>query len=114
MIDLIIKTSYWTGSVNAMIAMSMNKRERQAYKARLAEAGIKPEEVTRIWQNYKGSVNQAAYVLGSFRRNASDVHGKSESSAALVRHAIDCGTFIIRSITSELNVDAQQLDVLDF
>ena len=86
----------------------------KAYKGRLAEAQIEEQEVTRIWQNYKGSVNQAAYVLGSFRRNASDVHGMSECSAALVRHAIDCGTFIIRSITSEMNADAQQLDALDF
>lgn len=86
----------------------------KAYKARLAEAHIEEQEVMRIWQNYKGSVNQAAYVLGSFRRNASDVHGMSECSAALVRHAIDCGTFIIRSITSEMNADAQQLDALDF
>jgi hypothetical protein len=85
----------------------------KAYKARLAEAQIEEQEVMRIWQNYKSSVNQAAYVLGSFRRNASDVHGMSECSAALVRHAIDCGTFIIRSITSEMNADAQQLDALD-
>jgi len=86
----------------------------KAYKARLAEAQIEEQEVMRIWQNYKGSVNQAAYVLGSFRRNASDVHGMSECSAALVRHAIDCGTFIIRSITSEMNADSQQLESLDF
>jgi len=86
----------------------------KAYKARLSEAEIEEQEVMRIWQSYKSSVNQAAYALGSFRRNASDVHGMSECSAALVRHAIDCGTFIIRSITSEMNADAQQLDALDF
>ena len=80
----------------------------------ITEAEIEKQEVMRIWQNYKNSVNLAAYVLGSLRRNASDVHGMSECSAALVRHAIDCGTFIIRSITSEMNADAQQLDALDF
>ncbi len=64
----------------------------EGYKARLAEAQLEEEDVARIWQNYKGSVNQAAYVLSSLRRNASDVHGVSGCSAALVRHAIDCGT----------------------
>ena len=83
------------------------------YKARLAEAQLQAQEVERVWQNYKRSINQAAYVLGSFRRNVSDVHGMTACSAALVRHAIDCGTFIIRSITSVMNANAQQLDVPD-
>ncbi len=86
----------------------------KAYKAGLTEAQVEEQEVIRIWQNYKGAVNQAAYVLGSFRRNTSDVHGMSECSAALVRHAIDCGTFIIRSITSEMNADAQRSTAVDF
>jgi hypothetical protein len=86
----------------------------KAYKAHLAGVQIPEQEAARIWQNYKSSVNQAAYVLGSFRRNMSDVHGLSESSAALVRHAIDCGTFVIRSITPVMNEDAQRLDALDF
>jgi len=67
-----------------------------------------------MWQNYRGAVNQAAFVLGALRRNANDVHGLSDRPPSLVRHAIDCGTFIIRSITSEMNGDAQQLDALDF
>lgn len=85
-----------------------------AYRERFAEAGIAPAELNRMWQNYRGAVNQAAYVLGALRRNASDVHGLSNCPPSLVRHAIDCGTFIIRSITSEMNGAAQQLDALDF
>lgn len=84
-----------------------------AYKTRLAEAQIDEQEVKLIWKNYKGAVNQAAYVLGSFRRNASDVHGLSQCSPGLIRYAIDCGTFIIRSITSEMKRDTQ-LDALNF
>jgi hypothetical protein len=38
------------------------------YRARLTEAGVEEKEVNLIWQNYKGSINQAAYVLGAFRR----------------------------------------------
>ena len=49
----------------------------EAYRIRLVEAQIDEQEVTRIWNNYKGAVNQAAYVLGSFRRNTSDAHGSS-------------------------------------
>lgn len=85
-----------------------------AYRQRCAEGGIEEEESNRMWQNYKGAVNQAAFVLGALRRNASDVHGLPNCPPSLVRHAIDCGTFIIRSITSEMNLDAQQLDALDF
>lgn len=56
-------------------------------------------EVNKLWQNYKGAVNQAAYVMGALRRKASDVHGSSACSQELIRHAIDSSTFIIRSIT---------------
>ncbi len=79
-----------------------------AYRQRLAEANVKEAELNQMWQNYRGAVNQAAYVMGALRRNASDVHGISNCPPELVRHAIDCGTFIIRSITSEMNGDAQQ------
>lgn len=82
----------------------------EAYRIRLVEAQIDEQEVTRIWNNYKGAVNQAAYVLGSFRRNTSDAHGSSACTPELVRYAIDCGTFIIRSITSEMSGDERQLE----
>lgn len=84
------------------------------YRAHYLAASIEESEINRLWQNYKGAINQAAYVLGSLRRNASDVHGFSNCPPPLVRHAIDCGTFIIRSFTSEMNGDAQYLDALDF
>lgn len=87
---------------------------KTAYRQRFAEAGVSEAELNRMWQNYRGALNQAAYVMGVLRRNASDVHGISNCPSGLVRHAIDCGTFIIRSITSEMNGDAQQLDALDF
>lgn len=91
------KASYQERAVRSFQAFE------EAYNTCLTEAQIDDDEVTRIWKNYKGAVNQAAYVLGSFRRNVSDVHGVSQCSPALVRHALDCGTFVIRSITSALN-----------
>jgi hypothetical protein len=55
-------------------------------------------ELTRIWNNHRSAVNQAAFVLGSFRRNISDAHGPNECPRQFVQKALDCGTFILRSI----------------
>ncbi|GBD98046.1 hypothetical protein BMS3Abin07_00053 [bacterium BMS3Abin07] len=76
-------------------------------KANLSAGHLAADEIERVWKNYKGSLNQAAYVLGSFRRNSSDVHGVTECPPELVRHAIDCGTFIVRSTTAGMDGDAQ-------
>ncbi|UDL05462.1 hypothetical protein [Marinobacter sp. CA1] len=84
------------------------------YRDRFGQMTDDGNEVNRLWQNYRGAINQAAYVMGSFRRNASDVHGVSACPPELIRHAIDSGTFIIRSITSETSGNVQQDDALDF
>ncbi|WP_300432039.1 hypothetical protein [uncultured Thalassolituus sp.] len=84
------------------------------YRQRFSQVTDDSAEVNKLWQNYRGSINQAAYVMGSFRRNASDVHGVAECPPELIRHAIDSGTFIIRSITSETTKNVQQEDPLDF
>lgn len=85
-----------------------------AYRDRFGQMTDDSSEVNKLWQNYRGAINQAAYVMGSFRRNASDVHGISACPPELIRHAIDSGTFIIRSITSEISGKVQQEDALDF
>ena len=85
-----------------------------AYRGRFGQMTNDGSEVNKLWQNYRGAINQAAYVMGSFRRNASDVHGVSGCPPELIRHAIDSGTFIIRSITSETSGDVQQDNALDF
>ena len=54
-------------------------------------------EITRLWDNYRGSINQAAYVLGSFRRAFSDSHGVKTAPSELIQRALDCAIFIIRS-----------------
>ena len=66
------------------------------YKAPLN--AISNEEIKRIWNNHRGSVNHAAYILGAFRREYSDVHGAQEAAPELVQRAIDCAVFVIRSI----------------
>lgn len=85
-----------------------------AYRDKFSQMINDSNEVNRLWQNYRGAINQSAYVMGSFRRNASDVHGVSACPPELIRHAIDSGTFIIRSITPETSDNIQQSDVLDF
>ena len=58
-------------------------------------------EINRLWDNYRGSINQAAYVLGSFRREFSDSHGVkiAPPPPELIQRALDCAIFIIRSFT---------------
>ena len=85
-----------------------------SYRNRFNQITDDDSEVNRLWQNYRGAINQAAYVMGGFRRNASDVHGVSDCPPEVIRHAIDCGTYIIRSITSEMSGNVQQDDALDF
>ncbi|MBB3231132.1 hypothetical protein [Halomonas stenophila] len=84
------------------------------YRLRFKQVMNDDYEVNKLWSNYKGAINQAAYVMGAFRRNASDVHGVAGCPQEVIRHAIDCGTYIIRSIPSEMSVDVQQDDTLDF
>ena len=59
---------------------------------------IEEDELTRIWKNHRSAVNQAAFILGSYRRNISDVHGPNECPKQFVQKALDCGTFVLRSI----------------
>jgi len=59
---------------------------------------LSEEERIRIWNNHYGSVNQAAYVLGAFRREFSDVHGVRNAAPQIVQRAIDCAVFIVRTI----------------
>lgn len=84
------------------------------YRHRFSQMTDDNSEVNKLWQNYRGSINQAAYVMGSFRRNASDVHGLSGCPPQLIRHAIDSGTFIIRSITSETSENVQRDNAYGF
>ncbi len=66
------------------------------FKAHISS--LKADEINKIWNNHRGAVNQAAYVLGAFRREYSDAHGVQNAEPELVQRAIDCAVFIIRSI----------------
>lgn len=64
----------------------------------LSAGGFPPSEAQQVWHNLRGAVNQAAYVLGSFRREISDVHGPSKPSPLVVQRALDTAVFIVRSL----------------
>ncbi|MFZ3136143.1 MAG: hypothetical protein WA126_01990 [Thermodesulfovibrionales bacterium] len=63
-------------------------------------ADLLTEEKNRLWHNHKQAVNQAAYILASFRREFSDAHGPQAAPPELLQRAMDCAVFIVRSITN--------------
>ena len=68
------------------------------FVAGLVASGCPADEASLIWKNLRGSVNHAAFVLSRFRSRYADVHGTHDSPAVLVQAALDCATYIIRSI----------------
>jgi hypothetical protein len=68
------------------------------FKQPLALTNIPESENNIIWHNYRGSINQAAYVLSSFRREFSDTHGWQSAPSELIQRGLDCAVFIVRSI----------------
>ena len=71
-----------------------------AYCLPLKEEGAADSEIKLVWENHRKAISQAAFVLGAYRRDHSDAHGKCSSSPAFVQKALDCGVFIIRSFVS--------------
>lgn len=70
------------------------------YRRPLDGTGLSTEEINRLWHNHRQAVNQAAYVLASFRREFSDAHGPQNTPPELLQRAMDCAVFIVRSITT--------------
>lgn len=71
-----------------------------AYRRPLDISSLLPEEKNRLWHNHRQAINQAAYVLASFRREYSDAHGPQHAPPELLQRAIDCAVFIVRNITT--------------
>ncbi len=104
LVDVITKTVYLQKSLGNHKTASYQEKVTKAFRALEKEykeslSGLKSDEVTRIWNNHHKAVSQAAYVLGAFRREYSDVHGVKNAAPELVQRAIDCAVFIIRSIS---------------
>lgn len=103
LVDSITEKVYSQKSLGDHRTASYQERVSKAFRALESEfkaplSSLLDEEKNRIWNNHHGSVNQAAYVLGAFRREYSDVHGVQGAAPELVQRAIDCAVFIVRSI----------------
>lgn len=83
--------SYQQRVKRAFGALEGAYRDPLAQKLSVGEAG-------RLWQNHLSAVNQAGYVLGTFRREYSNAHGVQSAPPQVVQRAIDCAVFIVRSI----------------
>jgi hypothetical protein len=104
-VDSITEQIYTQQSMSDHKKDSYQQRVNRSFKHReseinqiLNDENFPAQEVTQIWDNLKGAINRAAYVLGAFRRNVSDVHGASNSSPQLVQQALDAAVFIIRNL----------------
>lgn len=79
-------------------------RVREAFNAleseyRVPLGTLDFKKADEMWKNHCQSINQAAHVLGTFRREFSDAHGAQDADPALVQRAIDCAVFIVRSLS---------------
>ncbi len=102
-VDSITEKIYEINSLGNHRNNSYQERVSKAFTSLEAEYktslnGLTDNDSNRIWENHRGSINQAAYVLGAFRREYSDVHGVQSAAPKLVQRTIDCAVFIIRSI----------------
>ncbi|HHT9106796.1 MAG TPA: hypothetical protein ACFYD7_13140 [Candidatus Wujingus californicus] len=88
-----------TDSYQVRISKTFSALETE-YRRPLDGSNLSPDEINLLWRNHKQAVNQAAYVLASFRRQFSDVHGSRNAPPELLQRAMDCAVFIVRSITT--------------
>lgn len=72
----------------------------QKFKSSIQSPGLSADELQRVWNNYRGAISQSGYVLGSFRREYSDVHGAKNPPRHLVQSALDCAVFVLRSLSN--------------
>jgi hypothetical protein len=71
------------------------------YKTFMNKNGISDQsEQTKVWNNYKKSISNSAYVLGAFRREYSDAHGKFKHGidANIIINALDIANYIFSSL----------------
>lgn len=107
LVDSLTEKVYSQKSLGDHRTASYQERVSRAFKAFENEFqaplySLAGEKRNLIFNNHHGSINQAAYVLGAFRREFSDVHGVQSAAPELVQRAIDCAVFIVRSIGSML------------
>lgn len=102
-IDTLTQTIYSDKNLGNAFNDSYQQRVSKSFcaleeKYRDSFIGLDENTINLIWQNHRGSVNHAAYILGAFRRDFSDIHGEQNAPPALVQRSLDCAVFIVRSM----------------
>ena len=103
LVDAITEKVYSQKSLGNHRTDQYQERVSKAFRALESEYktplnSLKEDQINRIWNNHLGAINQAAYVLGAFRREYSDAHGAQSAASELVQRAIDCAVFVCRSL----------------
>jgi hypothetical protein len=70
---------------------------KDSYILHLKKSGLDEQNAAIWWNNYCKSINSAAFILASMRREFSDVHGIECIEQELVQVAMNCATYILRS-----------------
>lgn len=70
---------------------------KDSYILYLKKSGLDEKNANITWDNFKNSINAVGYVLASFRREFSDVHGIEYAENELILIAMNCATYILRS-----------------
>lgn len=107
-VDQLTERIHHDRSLGSQRKKSYQQRVREAFNAlepdyRASLRVLDSKEADRMWKNHFQSVNSAAYVLGTFRREFSDAHGVRSADARLVQRSIDCAVFIVRSLAGPLD-----------
>lgn len=111
LVDRLTESIYATNSLGSHTDDSYQERVSRAFATleasyRTTLGALDAAELARVWHNHKRAVSAAAYVLGSLRRNYSDAHGNvATASPELMKRAMDCAVFIVRSIVGSLPED---------
>ena len=92
---------HWDDDFQKRVVKAFRGREGELMSAFGAD-GCPSDEANRWWNNLRGAVNQAAYVMASLRRNFSDAHGNVKAPQILVQAGLDAAVFISRNLASSL------------
>ena len=83
-------------SYHERISKAYNTLEEK-FKDIFRDNNFEDSEIIQVWQNQRKAVSQSAHVLGSYRRNISDVHGDKDVDPKIVQLVLDNAIFVIRA-----------------
>lgn len=87
-------------SFQSRVSNSIAKFENDYKNFLLKNGKIDSKEIDLIWNNYKKSISNSAYVVGAFRREFSDVHGniRNDLDTNIVQNCLDNANHIFSAL----------------